>query len=354
MSRTALALLSILAVAPGCKRRAAAPAPAAAAPAPEPQAESGGGQGQDGDEDDNGQQRRFHNATVFVDGVPTVAFTYNEMPPGVKVYQKEWEEGEFYSHFLVCDYFKALGVDCKDVKETHWYAGRSRIAIITGDEIRRNKDTLFFNFTRELAGKPRVEWSAKVRTNDHVDLVSALAIYVHKKPPRWDKDAWTLYDDKGEPIDGIPYLAAEQKGGLRVNIDGRLVAQIKRNLLDGNVAPLDEKDGTTRYALAEFLRSQKIALGPVRGIDLITREERVIRTTPEEARGLIAFAAPRQRHGEMMVYFGQHFVPVAAINIYSKLAPPTRNMRTVTIRGPVTAGGVGTSQVEAPKVQGRR
>src|SRR5439155_1123564 len=83
------------------------------------------------------------------------------------------------------------------------------------------------------------------------------------------------------------------------------------NLLDGNVTPLDEQDGVTRYSLAEFLRSKNIAAGKLRGVDLITRDERVIRVAPEDARGTIAFAAPKQRHGEMMVYFGPHFAPVA-------------------------------------------
>jgi len=141
---------------------------------------------------------------------------------------------------------------------------------------------------------------------------------------------------------------------LRVNDDGPHQTTVKRSLLDGNVTPLDEQDGVTRYSLAEFLRSKNIAAGKLRGVDLITRDERVIRVAPEDARGTIAFAAPKQRHGEMMVYFGPHFAPVAAVNLYSKLAPPARKMRTLTIRGSSTAGGVETSQVEPAKVQGRR
>jgi hypothetical protein len=372
MTRRLVLCALVLAVAPACKRhRHPGGAEHAARPADEAPVAAGGGGGEGGGggsggggggSDDDGDEpaggRRFHDASVYVDGVPVVAFTYNEMPAGVKIYKKEWDEGEFYSHFLVCDYFKQLGVDCAQVKETHWYAGRSRVAIITGAELRKNRDKLYFNFTRELGGKPRVEWSGDVRTNDHVDLVSDLAIYVHKKPPRWDRDAWTLRDEHGEPIDGIPYLKEDGvKNGVRVNVDGRLAAHIKRNLLDGNVAPLgDAPDGSgPRYALTAFLRAKGIdvAGASVRGVDLITRDERVLRVTGADA-AAVSFAAPRGRHGEVMAYFGAHYAPVIALSVYAKSPVPDRAMRTYTLRGDAAAGGAQSSQAAGRKTQGRR
>src|SRR5262245_18513064 len=114
--RPALVCALLLAVVPACKRRHAAKPEYAVAHAPvEPSAGDGQGNGEGGGGDNDEEPaggRRFHDATVYVDGVPVVAFTYNEMPPGVKVFKKEWDEGEFFSHFLVCDYFAKLGVDC--------------------------------------------------------------------------------------------------------------------------------------------------------------------------------------------------------------------------------------------------
>jgi hypothetical protein len=347
MSRRAITLfvLSVLPLSVACQRheapkRASAPPPIATVSSGRGGGGGGGGNGGSGDDDEApvNPQQRFHDATVYIDGVPTVAFTYNEMPPDLKPYKKEWDQGEFFTHFLVCDYLKKLGADCKDIKETHWYAGRARVAVITGKELRKNRDKLFFNFTREFFGKPRVEWGTEIETNNTVDVVSDLAIYIHKKPPRWDRSLWALIDDQGNEVEGIPYLKEEPKNGVRVNVDGRLVARIKRNLLEGNVPAIDEKDGEPRYSLAAFLDAAKIGAA-VRSVDLVTRDERVVHVPPEELRD-VSFSAARHQHGAMMMYFGAHFVPAIAINLYARLAPPAREMRTVTLGGGAAGRGV--------------
>src|SRR5438067_1681915 len=120
MTRYAMLLLLAAAVAPGCKRHQRQGAPAHASPADPAAAHAGGdgngesagaggGGGGDDESDEPAGGRRFHDATVYVDGVPVVAFSYNEMPPGVNIFKKEWDEGELFSHFLVCDYFMKLG-----------------------------------------------------------------------------------------------------------------------------------------------------------------------------------------------------------------------------------------------------
>jgi hypothetical protein len=284
------------------------------------------------------KKQRFDTPTVYVDGVPIIAFTYNEMPPGVKVGYREWEPGEPFAHVLVCDYLQNLGVDCAEVLETHWYAGRDRIAVISGDELRRNRRRLYFNFTRELFGKPRIEWTPGLRVSDHVDVASDLAVYVHKKPPRWSRDYWALLDDRGNAIDGIPYSTPGVRGGVRVNLDGRLVARIKRNLLEGNVTPVrpPQGDEEARYSISAILDSQRIHIKSFRGIDLVTADERVVRLAPAELRAGVELSAERQRHGEVTVYFGGHSVAAVAINVYARLAPPERPMRKLLLRDSVT------------------
>jgi hypothetical protein len=234
---------------------------------------------------------------------------------------------------LVSDYLKNLGIDLKQVKETHWYGGRDRVVIITGDEIRKNKDKLFFNFTRELFGKPRVEWRNDVKTNDKVDIITDLAIYIHKTPPKWDRDAWALLDDKThEVIEGIPYCSeAEPRRTVRVNLDGRLVGHIKRNLIEGNVPPAaDSTAAETRYALKSFLAVNKIAVAAIKGVDLITSDERVVRVEGDLAAG-VEFAVPKGHSGEVLAYFGTEKATAKAINIYGRLDAPVRPMRTLTL-----------------------
>jgi hypothetical protein len=340
-----LVVFAVALVGVGCaRRRAATPQVVAVAAAVSsstgPEANGGDGRGGSGGRSDDGggdgldnSQQRFPAASVYVDGVPVVAFTYNEMPPSVHVEDAESQPGERYHRVRVCDYLHNLGVECSDVKATHWYAGRSRVAVITGDELRHFRDRLYFNFTRDLRGKPRVEWHSGVHTNDTVDVVSDLAVYVKRTPPRWDREASALLDPEGNEVTGIPYASRDAiRGGVRVNLDGRLRARIKRNMLDGNVAPVDPNADSPRYRLTAFLASAGLKPGRLRGIDLITRDERVLRVGAEAANHDVQFAAPPGSHGEVTVYFEDHFVPVAAINLYAKSTPPERQMRTVTLR----------------------
>lgn len=371
MNRKALALAILLVGSPACKRHAAQPAaqPAAVAAADGDREIRHHGQGAEeaglvdsGDDDESGGgggTPRYRDPIIYVDGEPRASFTYSEMPSAVKVIDKgEYEDtGVMSHHMLACDYFHALGVDCAKIKTTHWYAGRGRIAIISGDELRRFRKTLYINFTKDLAGKPRVEWAgaSKLHTNDKPDLVADVAIYVAKKPPAWSQELNTLVDDKGQPIEGIPYSRDDGKRGVRIDVDGRLVAKIKRNLLEGNVEPIagGAPNEAPRYRALDFLASRGVKLDQIRGIDLLVREERVIRLSAEEVAGGLTFSAAKQRHGEMMFYFGKHYVPVMAVMFWSATPPPSRPLRTLTLRAATADRGPGP-QAGTRQVQGRR
>jgi hypothetical protein len=302
------------------------------------QQDGNGGNGGDGDDDNPNQ--RFHPATVYVDGVARVAFTYNEMPPEVKTSKYDWEPGTSYTHIRVCDYFKSVGANCDRVKESHWYGGRDRVVIVTGEMLRKHRNDLYFNFTRELFGKPRLEVRGEIVTNDIVDVVTDVAIYVGKKPPRWDREQWALVDDRGQPIDGIPYAHESMpRRAVRVNVDGRLVALVKRNLLEGNVPCVNEgaANEDPRYRLNDLLAANHLAPSAFRGIDLVTRDERVIRLSASDARRGVEFTAPRHAGGEVLVYFGGRQARASVFNLYVERQPPRREMRTMTV-GPATPG----------------
>ena len=376
MKRNALALALLLAGAPACHRHRAPAAdkPAAAATAQaEPTreirhhgqgAEEAGMAGGDDDEDGGGggasigsTGARYKDPMVYVDGEPRASFTYNEMPSGVKVYERRYDDDGLTHRMLICDYFHHLGVDCATIKSTHWYQNKNRIAIISGNELRRFKKSLYFNFTKDLAGKPRVEWQSTtgLHTTDRPDLVADLAIYVKKKPPRFSQELWAAVDDKGVPFVGMPYAHQDGKRGVRVNVDGIFKARIKRNLLEGNVTAInaDKPNEPPRYRLVDFLASQGVKVDKVRGIDLVVREERVLHVDADAVAEGVTFTAAKQHHGEMMFYFGKHYMPAVAVDIWSASEPPTRIMRTLTL-GAATADRGGNSQGSLPQVQGRR
>jgi hypothetical protein len=347
MTRSALRIIlatSMLAM-PACHRRAPAPKPAVAADdlTKSKQGEgngTGAGLGANADEETENPTQRYHEATVYVDGVPRVAFTYNEMPSSVKVSEYDWSlEGDMAHHMLVADYLQSLGLDLNKIKETHWYGGRSRVVVITGEQIRKLKSKLFFNFTRDLFGKPRAEWRRDLDVNDHVDVVTDLAVYVDKKPPHWDKEQWSLVDDNGEPIETtIPYCQEEMpRRSVRVNVDGRFVAFMKRNLLEGNLHPVNgDKDGNVpagvlpRYKLNELLASKGQPSSGFKTVDLITFEERVLRVPAADAKD-IEFSLKRHGGGVAEIFWAGHSIEVKAVSVFVKSPAPVRPMRTVTL-----------------------
>jgi hypothetical protein len=350
MTRHALGFFLAMAMLPagGCHRRAHAPQPAPVTQAAGDSSKNkqgegngtGAGLGENADEETDNPLQRFHEATVYVDGVPRIAFTYNEMPSSVKVTEFDWSgEHDLAHHMLIADYLRSLGVDINKVKETHWYGGRDRVVVITGDELRKNQKHLYFNFSRDFLGKPRVEWRNGVKTNDMVDIITDLAVYVDKKPPRWDRDLWSLIDDNGDPIDErIPYCKEEMpRRSVRVNVDGRFIAFMKRNLLEGNLHPLNgDAEGNVpagqlpRYALSELLASKKVEAPKLRGVDLITRDERIVRLSSEES-SKIEFSLQRHGGGVAEIFFSNQMVEAKALNIYVKDAPAVRPMRTLTL-----------------------
>src|SRR4051812_43879083 len=113
MTRSALRIIlatSMLAL-PACHRKASAPASVKADDlSKSKQGEgtgAGAGLGGNADEETENPNQRYHEATVYVDGVPRIAFTYNEMPSSVKVSEYDWSlEGDMAHHILIADYLK--------------------------------------------------------------------------------------------------------------------------------------------------------------------------------------------------------------------------------------------------------
>jgi hypothetical protein len=283
MSRSLTILLALFAAA-GCKRQAPpAPAPVAAAPAPGDVRSVGKGAAEAGLE--------VHVPLVYVDGEPKAALAYNELPANLAL--------DAQHHARLCDYLKIYGADCSKVQRIDFHLAGDTL-FVSGDDLRKQR-RVTFHFADGLSGRPRLDGT--LAPGDLGDIVV------------WVKEQPGMLKDDG-------------RRGVRVNVDGRLVAKIKRNLLEGNVEPVVEpKPGeVARYRLRDFLASRSVTVAHIRGVDLVTRDEHVVRVSPEELAAGIEFMAPDKGHGEMKFLLAGRTVAALAVDVWADSAPPTRPM----------------------------
>jgi hypothetical protein len=296
---TVLVALSTIAV--GCKGRAPAVAPAkasvetaaASAPAEAPRV-PGQGAAEAGLE--------VRAPIVYVDGEPRASFTYNELPSTLQV-----GEG---GRALVCEYLHGIGADCASVRQIDFHGPAGAVVSIAAAELKRTKKSLSFHFADGSAGKPILEHKGVPVAVDDV------AIFVHDKP-----------------VAGARYAHDDGRRGVRVDVDGRLVGKLKRNLLEGNVEPISEPPpgGIARYRLADYLGSKSVQIDRIRGIDLVLRDERVVRLSEVEVAAGLEFAAPDKGHGEMLFYYGKQAVKALAVVVWAETDPPARPMRALVM-----------------------
>ncbi|MDB4970940.1 MAG: hypothetical protein JWN44_6629 [Myxococcales bacterium] len=302
MSRRITILLALSIAAVGCKRRSPSVAPAAASvntAAAEPARVPGQGAAEAGLE--------VRAPLVYVDGEARAAFTYNELPSTVKL--------RAGGHGLVCDYLHDLGADCATVRQIDFHGPAGAIVSVPAAELRRARKTLAFHFTDGTGGKPIVE------RNGASVAVEDVAVFVQDKP-----------------VAGARYAHDDGRRGVRVDVDGRLVGKIKRNLLEGNVEPISQPaaGGIARYRLADYLASKSADVERIRGVDLVLRDERVVRLSASELTAGLEFAAPDKGHGEMIFYFGSQAVKALAVVVWARTEPPTRALRTLVMHAALT------------------
>jgi hypothetical protein len=293
MLRNTLTIVAVLAAAAGCKRRAE-PAPAAAVVASngaaQPAAASsavrsvGKGAAEAGLE--------LHVPLVYVDGEPRAAFAYNELPSTLAL--------DAQHRGKLCDYFKLLGADCAKIQRVDFHVTGDTV-FVAGADLRKARGTTF-HFADGLSGRPVVD-GALVAAR-----ITDVAVWAAQQPG--------MLKDDG-------------RRGVRINVDGRLAAKIKRNLLEGNVEPVVEpRPGeVARYRLRDFLASRAVTIARIRGIDLVTRDERVVRVSADDIAAGVEFIAPDKGHGEMTFLVGGHAIPALAVDVWSESAPPARPMR---------------------------
>ena len=274
--------------------------------------------------DPNAGKPRFGECAVYVDGQPIAVLTYGELPPNLPAHwQAVDEEGHKAPRFLMAEYLTALGIDVRKVRELHIYGGQDRIGIVQGSELRRLAKKFYFEFTREVTGKPAMRYVGKdLHITDIVDTFSTIAVYVDKPAPRWNHELSSLVDDQGREIDGIPYVKTEMRGGTRVYVDARLAANIKRNLLSSSMAVSQDDKGKPRYSLEAFLRAQNVDLSHVRAIELVRADRVVLSVRPDELKRPLEFETIADSSGSELFHVsktdGESQTEVNVVRLYSK------------------------------------
>lgn len=252
----------------------------APAPAPAPTAAQGSGsaampQGINSEdyvpaEFKNGMAR-WKDTGVYIDGKPVGFLNFDELPITLKptwvkdkVSQNKppgcpecpawkWSEARFYKF---TDYLKAIGVDIHKIKMLHVYGTKlsQTIAVTAADLQRPDAGEFMFRFGAEIAGKPLPHVPPHFGNGKQPDKINGVMIYIDKKPPTITREGLDL---DGVPQDGVPYYGEPLRGGVRIYLDDRLAAIIKRSELDVKKATTTP-DGDLHWKLADFLTASGV------------------------------------------------------------------------------------------------
>lgn len=251
--------------APGTAAATAPPAPAPAA-APDPAAE-------DKEEyvpaEFKSGADRWRDTGVYVDGKFVGLLAWAELPLGLPVH---WEKVKASTpkrygtsdtgwrwakerRYRWTDYLRALGLDLAKVKEIHVYGPKFSESIVASGKDLRSKaaDGFQFRFGGVVSGKAIPVVPDDFGNGRTPDKISSVMIYVDKKPPKLERNVGFVLD--GEVQEGVPYFGTPLRGGVRVYLDDRLVAYIKRQ--DLPEAPKNAA-GEPEWRFFDYLRTRGV------------------------------------------------------------------------------------------------
>lgn len=277
-------------------------------------------------------RRRFKDAHVYVDGQPVAVLKYMELPPSLEPVILERSATKRTIRFSLARYVECLGLDLSKVKAVHLYGGRGRLAALSAVEVNKHREDLLFQFTQQVTGKPRMSWpETGVDVNTHLDIISDVAIYVAREPPAWSNQAQQFVLPDGKPVDGIPYVPAQDVGGSRVYLDGKLVTFMRRTAavdVDGK-----RSDGKTDFL--QYLSQRGVDLSKVRTVDVIDEDTRLIRIPLNAQLHTLEFSFPARSQGRVQIHVPTQTpdadpLLASAIRLWTSENPPERgDPRTV-------------------------
>lgn len=276
---------------------------------------------------------RWKDTGVYLDGRPIGFLTFGDLPielepvwvdEEISIPVKPGSKGPDHGiiqqrYYRFTDYLRAAGVDLRRVRELHVYGPKfSETIVVTGAELRGPKGRDFlFRFGGDVCGKAIPRVPARFGNGKSPDKISAVVVYVDKKPPRlvWNKGL----ELDGELQTGIPYFGEPLRGGVRVYLDDRLATVIKRRLLKGSLA--EERDGVPHWNLFRFLEAQGVDTSRIVEAWIIHRDQRVERLD-RAALETATFQASPQRSGEILV--GERQVRANALAFHTRPVPPEK------------------------------
>ncbi len=287
----------------------------------------------EGHKQEHARQRFKSDTPLYVDGTLVATVRYWELPPWLPSVWKTLGDGRRAERFLFAQYLESLGIDVAKITAVHLHGGRGRVAITSGDELRKVAGELLFSFTQGESGKMRMHWGPQFKVSDTIDKVQKVNIYIKTKAPKWDMRQMSLVDDAGNPLRDE---TDEMRGSVRVYVDGRIALLLKRKDLDAQGAIPSHIDGDVpMYDLFGYLRTKGVDGGRIAAMELYDRDELVARV--EGADRLrnkklpVEFAAPKQQGGRVVVHYpagaGRDEMPVTAIGLFSTKRASAKHRR---------------------------
>lgn len=256
---------------------------------------------------------RWKDTGVYLDGRPIGFLNWGELPVALKptwvrgkvsANQRpnsndpgwRWKQQRFYKF---TDYLKAAGVDVRKVKELHVYGPRFTNSVIaTGADLRSPLGQKFmFRFGGLVSGKAIPAVPPGFAAGSPPDKIASVMIYIEKKPPELVRGEGFVLD--GVPQEGVPYYGDPIRGGIRVYLDDRLAAIIKRQDLDPKNAPKGP-DGEPAWNLAELLAAQAVDTSKVVELWVIRGEQRAEKL-PGAQLPTLTFRASAQAKGGILL-----------------------------------------------------
>jgi hypothetical protein len=252
---------------------------------------------------------RWRDTGVYVDGKFVGLLAWAELPLALPIH---WEQVKASApkrygtsdtgwrwakerRYLFTDYLRALGLDLATIKEVHVYGPKfSETIVVTGKDLRSKKAEGFqFRFGGMVTGKAIPVVPDDFGNGRSPDKISSVMIYVEKKPPVLERNVGLVLD--GEVQEGVPYFGTPLRGGVRVYLDDRLVAYIKRQDL-----PATGKNaaGEPEWPLFGYLRSRGVNLDTVAEGWLVRQEKWQEKLTRAELE-TIGFTAGAQAKGHL-------------------------------------------------------
>ena len=281
---------------------------------------------------------RWKDTGVYLDGKPIAFLTWGELPiglqpvwlkdrvsankrPGTKDLGWRWAQQRFYRF---TDYLTALGIDISKVKEIHVYGPRfSESIVASGKDLQSPlaKDFLF-RFGSNVAGKAIPKVPEDFASGRAPDKITGVMIYMEKEPPKLTPDGFVL---NGNIEPGVPYFGEPIRGGIRIYLDNRYAAMIKRQELDPKKAE-KAPNGELQWKLNDLLTEQGVDTSKVAEVWIIRDERRTEKFAGSDL-ATMTFQASQQAKGGVLLT--DKLLRTNAIALHSKPLEPSQ-LPTVT------------------------